>query len=923
MNNAPTLLWTDIDLNKMTQREIFDTFIKDILTAKNMSGGRISNLINGKNIGKPYKILQKLARTTLDPESGAPYNFESLSPAVKSLITKWKEHLCKFPSQKETLSKNISFLFQQEFNIRLLNSDKEIIFDLSEKLKLINQDKYDLEYKLSVFSILATTWPYWDALRTGDYLGKQKDSVKKCLASIVDLIFPSSTKNPLQTDSKQRTPEQLPAEKKYMEAVSLFDKGDFVEAASHFTNIVNTYLTAPYNILAASYEYLTKCYSNSITPISPIGTKYELDNWAKFYGSKGIPAQTHQIRQKPQSSSSPDEGLCIFNKIDDSPESKQICDWIIKTKPERWSYEKIDDTEQLKDILCRYSRLYLEQIDGTVASFNKSKQKKLRFILISNNYTQNLEESLFILDVIKELQFSGNYSNDLYENIEILIRCQEEMATALLDTACSFLDSDYSPVKIYLIDERKRASDYLFAQHPLFYPLTFSFNKDRVETAETNLILVSDNPDFEYVAWLIRNAFWMLPHSSPKMTSKITLFSPYASEIAKYVASICPGLSKYTSIINPESQAREALATPVEVNIDDIAFPQLEYHPISLNSRAFQNKIKQLQPKKEVLYFVVDSTSDLASIAIGKKIRESLLQKAISSHKLKYYSSDSIVIAIRIWNPDYAGLTQDLIVPKENEHETLWFNDYKFITFGSLNDLFSWDELTGGTIELISQCIHIQYCNNNDELYDFSKTPSKQDMQSYFYRLYNRNSSFATAMSIPYRLFEAGIYATNWHISNNDAYWSETNRKLLAENFDKVVKKELQHNTGLIEKLSRYEHTRWCCYMLSMGWIPASPDEATYYMNSGVNRHSLQIAKMHPCLCSWKDLQSLYNSFHFSYNGTTNTFGKAIENKQFKNFKDDNPTYFQTIDTNNIKNTSNILRVKQISTDTATQTEII
>ena len=154
-----------------------------------------------------------MAITTLDPESGDPYNFESLPPAVKSLITKWKEYLCKFPAQKETLSKNISALFQQEFNICLLNSDKETIFDLSEKLKLINQDKYDLEYKLSVFSILATTWPYWDALRTSNYLGKQKDSVKKCLASIVDLIFPSSTKNPLQTDAKQSTPEQLPAEK--------------------------------------------------------------------------------------------------------------------------------------------------------------------------------------------------------------------------------------------------------------------------------------------------------------------------------------------------------------------------------------------------------------------------------------------------------------------------------------------------------------------------------------------------------------------------------------------------------------------------------------------------------------------------------------------------------------------------------------
>lgn len=540
-----------------------------------------------------------------------------------------------------------------------------------------------------------------------------------------------------------------------------------------------------------------------------------------------------------------------------------------------------------------------------------TERNKIRFILINKDQSKNLEDSLLILDFIKNLQHSANYSDELFENIEIIIRCQEEASTALLDTACSFLDTNYSPIKIYLIDEKKRNADYLFARHPLFYPLTFSFNKEKTETTETNLVIVSDNSDFEYISWLIRDAFWMLPHNSTKMESKITILSPYASEIAKYVAAICPGFSKYTSTVNLGSNEKEPLSNPIEININDISFPKLEYHTVPLDSRAFHTKIKSLNPADELLYFVVDSTSDLSSIVLGKRIREGLIHNTISSHKLKSYSSDSTVIAIRVWNPDYAGLTQDLIVPKETEHDNLWFNDYKLITFGSLKDIFSWDELTGGAIEFISMCMHIQYRNNNDELYDFTKTPSKKDIQSYFYRLYNRSSSFAAAMSIPYRFFEAGVYPPKWHISNSNTYWDESNRELLANTFNNLLQDEAKNDTGLIEKLSKYEHTRWCCYMLSMGWLPSSPGEATYYMNSGVKRHSLQIAKMHPCICSWKELQNLYNDFHFSYNGTTDAFGKPKINEQFSDYEENDTTYFQNIDKSNIKQTGNFFKTKQ------------
>ena len=93
-----------------------------------------------------------------------------------------------------------------------------------------------------------------------------------------------------------------------------------------------------------------------------------------------------------------------------------------------------------------------------------------------------------------------------------------------------------------------------------------------------------------------------------------------------------------------------------------------------------------------------------------------------------------------------------------------------------------------------------------------------------------------------------------------------------------------------------------------MGWIPASKDQTVHYINNGVDRHTLQIAKMHPCICSWTDLKLLYSDLHFLYNGAEDVYGKAKINDHYKAFQDDDLETFQKIDLNNIKQTADILR---------------
>lgn len=892
MSSRNTILWTDFLLN-ITQEQIGQNFIKPFFGLETIpSKGRLSDLIAGKNTGKSYKILELLGRTTRDIESGKRYTVQDY-PFLKKGEKIWNSYLTEFPYEKDRLSDIVADLCVKKYNIRISDKGEEAVFDLSDKLEEIKNGgknskdtTHDLAYQLSVLSILATTWPYWEALRTNDYHGKDEHKVKNLLLSVGEMIFPISA---IPSSREQSLENPADVKDKYNRAVSLFkEKGDYAASAALFSEIVTEHLTAPNEILATSYEYLYKCYGISSVRISPIGTKEELRRWASHYGSTDIPPRAHQIRQKPQPSSSDDIGLCVFNKLDSSKTTSQIFRWITETLPARWKWKTAS---------------------GSDLSETKFTGFKVRFVFINSSYSQNLEDALLILDAVRNHQIAGG-DPLMYQNMEMVIRCQEEEATSLLDTACSFLDRDYPPVKIFLIDEKKRAADYLFAQHPLFYPLTFSFNRCKKDTTGTTLIVVSDNPDTEYVSWLIRDAFWMLPQSSAKIRSKIITLSPNAAEIAAKIAAVCPGLSAFMSIADPISDYREPLSAPVNIDIDDISFPELEYHPVSVNSRAFQAKLENIVRDDVLPYFVVDSDSDLSAVTLGKRIREILIKKAVSKHQLGKYSSDSTVIAVRIQNPDYAGLTRDLIVPKETEHDGFWFNDYKLITFGSFKDLFSWDQLTGGAIEFTAQCIHLQYCSSNDQ-YDFTKEPSTEDMTSYFHRLYNRDSSFAAAMSLPYRLFEADISPDRWYISNDNAYWGEAERALLAQTFDARLREdEAKERPELIERLARYEHTRWCCYMLSMGWLPATQSETVSYINNGVTRHSLQIAKLHPCICSWKDLEYLYRDLHMCYSGAVDAYGKPRINKLFKAYRHDDPEHFQKIDINNIRQTADILRAK-------------
>lgn len=775
--------------------------------------------------------------------------------------------------------------------------------------------------RISTLSVIASVWYLWEKATTKNKKRKE-EFYQNQLHQLITMIF-SFKKNDVQTNfsndatsikSDDNHTETKAAEEKLYEVLACISKHQYREAGTSCEEILLKYPNIPSALKGHTLARLAECCENGYPKPSYYLSIDHIQQEANNYNCIYVSKKKTNIKASTNPSTEPHKGHYIMN----CPKETDISRWITLTAPQTWTYE-------LTNIPHLRIRPNIHQ----------------KILLINDNFETNLQDAINILDRIRKSLTNLETSICDWENSEIYIRGEELVITPILDTALSFFSEDYnlkslnifSLIRIFLIDEAKRSADFLFAQYPNFYHLyltqqskektTNTENKN--EASNTNnpsseqqtihVVLVSNNTNHSYSKWIIKESFWTLPryyndNSHTKIQTKISVLSPYATELYHSIISECPGLASFSNV-----DGKRIIDPDPLIKINDISFPSIEYRNISFNNCSLQMKLKEIFSTSDFLYFVVDSFSDLESINLGTQIREYNIRTAVASKKINNFYKNNAIIAVRSFNPDYSDLARDLIIPKEQERSNQWFNDYNLITFGSMKDLFSWDQLSGGIIEQLAQCIHLQYCDSK-----FNKNDCNKNLESYFRRLYNRDSSFSAAVSIPYRLYESATFPKNWYISNKDAWWSKNVRNYLANEFEQ----KLKNDNNLVDKLAHFEHMRWCCYQLTRGWLPATAEQVIQYMSSGVSKHTLQIAKLHPCICSWEALENLQKALsdkaestvpYYEYYGIgiSESEKERYLHKKFKkyysNAKEKNYTYFQKIDTLNIEQTASIVRM--------------
>lgn len=805
-------IFNNPELGNFIQSSIFYTkngkTFPETLSNKSAKTRFFSSHKDSQNLAK--RMLNLLLLKT-SSEENIPYNLHTF-PIRQEFKNQWKKLLA---NRNTNFYKEYINLFFEDGDLTTLsdilkehttgkgvtrNFEPIEFLDLDNLLKQLkpsNDETDDLFFeRLATLSIIACTWYIWE----------HHEDYEEQLQRLSQLLFdiPSIPKPPVVTKDSTKAIETL------QKIQSLIEAGEYRNAGKLCEDVFLIYKEASDQAIGKALAYLISCCENGYPRPDYFASIEDIQKEAIHYNCSYIAPKKHDVKAFIKPCTSSVQGFYTIN----CDKLTNISEHIVKTAPTNWK--------------CEFSLTPWETL---------RKNTHQRMLLVNDDFEKNMQDALDILDFIKKKIFLSDW-----EHLELYIRCNEDEITPLLDTALSYFTEDTRVkqlIKIYLIDEAKRSANYLFARHPHFYPLTFARNKNKEEKT-IHLVVVSDNPILQYAEWIIKEAFWTLPRLDTKIHNKISIISPNATKLCQSMVSQCPGLTAFSTIDGKE------LDNPQPIEIDDISFPSISYRNASFTNRALQMELEKLSSSSDYFYYIIDSSSDFAAIRLGTQIRENAIRKAVSTGRINKYAKSNAIIAVRCFNPDFAALTQDLIIPKEEEHSNQWFNDYHLITFGSISDLFSWNQLSGGILETMAQCIHLQYCGSPKD-----KESCKANLTSYFRRLYNRNASFAAAVNIPYLLFEAGIVPNAWFIQNPDAWWNEKVREELADIF------EHQLDLNLRNQLAKQNHQTWCCYQLTRGWVPVDGKQVIQFMRAGVTRHVLQIAKMHPCICSWKNLTTL------------------------------------------------------------------
>lgn len=114
--------------------------------------------------------------------------------------------------------------------------------------------------------------------------------------------------------------------------------------------------------------------------------------------------------------------------------------------------------------------------------------------------------------------------------------------------------------------------------------------------------------------------------------------------------------------------------------------------------------------------------------------------------------------------------------------------------------------------------------------------------------------------------------------------------------------------------------------MISRGWSGTVDrngamdfEQAVQYIRNGAPGHVLQIAKIHPCICSWDDLTELQRRLDYEYR--VNAYSQDQNGESFRpdhrfaayQKTEDGFRFFQSLDADVIRQTASILNLAWFS----------
>lgn len=802
-------------------REWFQLFIPDEFQTKNgkhffitnRSESSFSNYWGGKSEGN---ACCKLLKENIVQEGKKLSN--SYRKLLKHIYERCTYILSNLP--QEVLidyQKDISYLYNQlqEHAQELLKVDKLILQPVVNNMgdEIIS----DLSLKLLYLILIASTWTIWADSKNN------KDA--KNLASI--LFAPSDEKDTEEIRIQLIKQSNLNAAQKLEDAKEAFYSQKFKKCGNLCREIISNNL-ADDSILGDAYYYLVRCHDDFGYRYDGYYNREEFQYRALDYGSKEALGRWSVRRLN---------SLLYLPKSDKKAEFSIVSNVSNKEYRMNIFLRSYIDKSANKD-----TYVYVKNTSDFPTYIQPN--AVVRFLLISDDFDKNYIDLLYILDTIKNWnnknEMNQFFTNQAWENYKIYVRLNETKYASLLDTALKHMDGITLPV--VLIDDNKLAAQYLLSHYPLFYPIRNFSTEDLCSTKDItiNLNIISESNN-ELTSWIIREAYWLGCFYYTGITLSINIISPETQSILSQLEFSCPGL--FMPIPDSEKVSK------IKWN-DECKIKQLE------SNELFEYLWSLQKTRNSYSYYIINCDTDIASLHLATKIREWEIRNAVHSDT-PIKTANFPIITYHCENMDISHMAESMVVHQE-EYGDNWYNNYSIIPFSS-NYFYQMSEIDGGYFEQLSQSVHLQYCGCKTNA---SKEEKAGFLKDYFTRCYNRDSSMAVALSIPYRLFQMKtndkdhILPVGWVFKNTEAFSDPISLRTMAEQAKNFINKA---------EMLNYERGRWMRYMISRGWQKATADETIKFMKAGNPRRQLYIGLLHGCICSSKELEQLQEELYREY----------------------------------------------------------
>ena len=465
------------------------------------------------------------------------------------------------------------------------------------------------------------------------------------------------------------------------------------------------------------------------------------------------------------------------------------------------------------------------------------RSENLVFALMSQNYSQN------ILEAVNLIRYLIDYSEKFTERgdwrrIDLYILSTDESAPHIIDAALYNVDE---PVffRVHMLDPDIVATNSLLFKSPTFIPCIRSAIYRRVHNENVPFLHAQPHNCERRIVIIgtARMAFTLTKQilSCTYLSSvptQISILGENARECRIKFLEECYGLSS------------------ADVNIDfKPSFFTCPYNriPINRNSGLGKNETAIRNVLHNANYIVICTEDDELNLHLGIKLRSGLLAENPVPGARPF-----IAIRYRQSAPGWLATQMTVHPPKQASYP--WTSEYGLCVFGSYDD-FRFLQLKTSLLNVYANHLHLSY-------YDIPQTAEtnkaneavERAMRSFYMRSYNQSSSQAQALSILYELFALGIY-----YDDPSMYSTANDHAVLGRAMKYLI------NDTSIEAASAIEHERWNCYMLANGWRQAKESEYQLYIHMGNEKHHLELAKLHPYIAAYDELEKIWISLQGAF----------------------------------------------------------